>query len=379
MSTALINSALADHWEWNPHASAALEYNDNRQLRPVNQESVSGTLLDAGVTLRRETPLSNISLSPRWRRANYSDDDLDSSVGILDGMVERDLERGSLSVGVNYTRDTTLTSELDSSGLVQVNKRRETWNVDPEIIYQLSARSILAVNGSYSDVSYKDALSAGLVDYDYQSVSLALVRELAAKSVITASVYATRLDVTDFESQTDSYGIRINYDHEWSAATQLSLGIGTRRTDYYRSFFGGLVTIDEEEKGYLANASLAHQEHRFSWNVELSRSVSPSGVGVLQQSDTLTASVNKPLNQVLIASASIRGSQFEELTGGSTTNKRDYATGSANLSWILAPEWSINGSYRYTWQKYENATADAHSSAVYLTLHYRATPDFMYW
>ena len=129
--------ALAEDWNIGSEASYRVEYDDNRTLKTTDQDSVVGHILDLKTDLSAEYDTAEIEIKPRISFERYTgtaseDGQLDSDNGYLDMMASYFTEASRWGLNANYTRDNTLTSELEESGFVQTSKRREKWNIDPQ-------------------------------------------------------------------------------------------------------------------------------------------------------------------------------------------------------------------------------------------------------
>jgi hypothetical protein len=52
------------------------------------------------------------------------------------------------------------------------------------------------------------------------------------------------------------------------------------------------------------------------------------------------------------------------------SNNRDRANAQLAVSYLLTPEWSVSGGYRYARLKYESSSNSANISAVFVTVGY---------
>ena len=57
----------------------------------------------------------------------------------------------------NYTHNTTLTSEIEDTGIVQVPKRRNNWSLNPSWAYDLTERTNMELDMGYNEVTYQNA------------------------------------------------------------------------------------------------------------------------------------------------------------------------------------------------------------------------------
>jgi hypothetical protein len=99
------------------------------------------------------------------------------------------------------------------------------------------------------------------------------------------------------------------------------------------------------------------------------RSVRPSGVGVVQ-SDQLRAQWYRDFSPRMAAYMWLTSFRNKSLNNPGATTDRTYYTIEPGLRWKLALQWSLDGSYRYRRQKYDNSSATAESNAVFVAISY---------
>jgi hypothetical protein len=101
----------------------------------------------------------------------------------------------------------------------------------------------------------------------------------------------------------------------------------------------------------------------------LSRSVSPSSTGDVNEQDKLSLGWSRQLSERF--STSINGSiQSTRSASDNGSDKRDYINLSPAVNWIMSPDATISLSYNYRQQKESEANTNASSNSVMLTLNY---------
>ena len=116
------------------------------------------------------------------------------------------LERLSVEAGASYTKDSTLDSELEETGIVENLYGRDRYTLSTGIHYQLGERVATNLNYSYGDTSYDSpliqtttptALSAASAIFFAINVTryscnhlITIMNQTTTKSIITDSVWA---------------------------------------------------------------------------------------------------------------------------------------------------------------------------------------------
>lgn len=372
-----MNKSMAAPWEWESRVQSSAEYNNNPLLSVTDKKGVTGIGLDGEVTLRRADPTLNIEFAPRLRRHQYEGGgQLDSTEQFIELLVDKLYSRSAVSLNSYYNRDTTLTGEFESTGIVQVNKRRETYAVSPSFSYEMSPYLLFQLNPSYTQVQYTDATNTGLYDYTYKTVALSLVREITPKDRLSGSVSNSILDAQSIGMQTDNLGMQLTYNHELSEVTRLNVGAGWRATTNWRDL--GYTTEEQSDDGWLFDLGYEQEMRRSVINLSFSRRVQPSGLGRLQQEEMVKLSLRHSIDTLLSSNLLIQWARLGELGTGTTSRalERDYLLTEFSLNRALTPEMSIGGSYRYYWQKQSGSSSvSADADVVYLTLSYRSKPN----
>ncbi|MFN2202916.1 MAG: hypothetical protein ACK2UO_17080, partial [Caldilineaceae bacterium] len=165
-------AAYAEQWQFEPTANLETGYDDNVRLTSSSDaEAAPHVNLDAGIRAIRMTEVSDVrfalGLAGNW----YSGvSDLDNTSGFAGLDLGYRLERHTLSLGLSLASESTLTSEVATTGLVQVNRQQNTFTVGPAWSYLLSERARLNLAANYQQVYYEDVQDLPLYNYRLGSV-----------------------------------------------------------------------------------------------------------------------------------------------------------------------------------------------------------------
>ncbi|MFC4308000.1 hypothetical protein ACFPN2_02800 [Steroidobacter flavus] len=334
----LAQQASAAEWRVLPSAFVGTSYADNPRLRVNDTSSASGASGELKASLQRVTERSELTLLPRLVAARYSDDEsLDTNDQFVTGSYRWMGERSEWNMQLGLTRDTTLTSELGSTGLVDSNRRHE------ETSFSFSPRVMFTerVSGGFQmfqvDNHYVDTEVTGLTDYRYSAVSVFSQIVLTdAGSALTVTAQAGRLTTAGFfGSETRDGTLKLGWTFQpwmlWTAS--LSAGPST------------VETAIANDTGWVFDGEIKRLGDRWSLTANASRNQSPTGRGVLTRRDEARLTFNRTITERLSATVGARYVSSQDLLpqrNGVRTYQVDYAQLNLSANWRLARDWSVS-------------------------------------
>ncbi len=357
-----------------PFVSIQTIYDDNRQLwtdrrsRGLKTE-VYGLLSSVGANVGVQSDRYKIDLRNRVSINRYeSEMDLDSDNVYIDLTSNYNLsERITVGLTGNYTRDTTLTSEIDVTGVIQGNKIREQWSVIPDVSIILTPRQSIQASYTHLDTSYEE--SRFLVDYTNDIVSL--THNYQWTPLLTSFVNGSWMDFTipSLNRKTTQYSINIGADYQFLPTWSASFMIGERFTTTEVTFLGR--TFSSSQQGLIFNFSINKEFESGSARASYSRLTSATGFGQLLVFDKLEANFSHKLTDNLRFSLTGGINVTTNSDTNNTNSDRTYYHVSPSLSWHFNRQTSLSASYRYRNQKFDREDEAAVSNAVFLTFNYR--------
>ena len=362
-----ITSSAAE-WFLKPLVKAKAEYDDNpRLLRNKPDDSVTGGILAIEMDLGVKTAVNEFSLKPRLRSARYDNDDsLDTNDVFVDMLGSHSTKRGLWELKAGYARDTTLTSELEDTGLVQGARRRNRWDTDLSWRYVLTQRTNAKFGVEYTDVSYESAVE--LVDYNNAAVYTTLTYDYTASDQLSLDLRAAQFD-PDIDSDTDSYAAILGLQHDFSPVLQGSFQAGIRHSERDFEDEDGL-SQDTSDTGAIMDASLTGETPLTTWKVSLSRLPRANGRGFLLERDQLMLSVEHDISPRFSGRLNGRVLDAESLDDSSNLADREYARVGLGLKWQFSRHWYLDGRYRHIWQKLGDSSNKAEANSVLISLAY---------
>lgn len=325
----------AAEWLITPTASLRSDYTDNPRLQVNGNDNYAGVVSELAAQLNANSDLWKFSATPRLRSLRYSDDGgLDSDDQFLVAALERPSERSSWSLSTSYSRDTTLTSELDTTGFVQTNRRHESLSFTGGSSWMLTERTSLGGNLFWQDHHYRDAASAGLIDYSYRAATAFANFMLTEATELRVSGQSGELLIPGSDDPTRDTSVRLTLSYAPAPLWSMSVSAGP-------SF---VSTRERDDEGRLYSLEATRRGERWRWNTTLGRDVTPTGRGVFTRRDKISIGTTYSMRQFLSTTLTLRGIENEDVFVDFGDAKREvrYGLVEARIDWRCAEQWSLS-------------------------------------
>lgn len=379
-------AAHAAEWGLDPSITAGVRYDDNQFLSTAAHDAVSGIVITPRLEFGAREPHWEVRGDAQLRSGRYSEDSLDSDDSVFAVKSRFLAPRNTWTLDLSHARESIVTSDVvdPDTGLAQGQRERETQAAAPGWSWSLSPGMQFAANYQFVGVQYEDGISVNLFDYRQDTYTLQLTRQQTERTLLslTAFIADFGLDNDRFHSRTT--GIQAGFTHQLSETLDLSLALGGRRTEIDQSvtvcslsFFGiCLATADEErhssDTGYLVNASLTKRFELVRLQFELADNVAPSGSGSQVESYTATLRIERPVGSPQFGVRLLAlGLRSRTIGGDAAGNDRDLYRVEPGWFWRPTAFWTLDMTYRYTRQKFDNHDMSAAGNAVFLNIGYR--------
>ncbi len=300
--------------------------------------------------------------------------------------------RDSFKANLDYTRDSTLDSELDETGnVIQDRATRERLALGPSWTRTLTELTRLELAYQYSNVEYSDDPGANLVDYKYH-VDFCLTATPAdpahaghAGSAATAAIdRIPTLIPTPCRCRPACREISVKHwwPHSWSVSAKrhqtpssapfVLAPIGPLYQRYSSRPAGEYAS---RTTSAVYSASITKTLETGSLGASLSRSSSPGGNGELLDATRLALTGDYKLSETFSTSLRIEYTENETIVsrGGAVAPNQDKETFfrvTPRASWRWRREWELAGEYQYA-ENDDPTAGKATRNAVYATLTYR--------
>lgn len=393
----------AAEWSVAPKVSLQAGYNDNIRLTAADHDSVwetslfpavefgvateiNGLVGDAGFAIRRFTGGSGLDSGDELNREDY----------FLKTNAYHNTLKDRFSLDLDYTRDSTLDSELDNGVTTRDRATRELLAIGPSWSRSLTALTGASVSYQGNIVSYKDDPGiSDLVDYVSHSISGNLSHQLSQRiSGNLAAGYSLFQPETNFDSTT--WSLQAGLTSSISETLVASAMAGQRWTTS-DSFIGtgfcigalpgasfpscsggipfptGVASTEFETSAPVYSASLTRTLETGALSATVSRTSSPDSDGELLDTTRLILSGDYKLTETI--TSTLRASYIENETIVNRLGRPSQATDSTfqvtpKVAWNWQREWTLSGEYRYA--SVDRASIDsADRNALYFTLSYK--------
>ncbi|MEZ5543260.1 MAG: hypothetical protein R3F42_14660 [Pseudomonadota bacterium] len=283
-------------------------------------------------------------------------------------------EADNLKATLDFTRDSTLDSELDETGQVTDNRvTRQKLALGPSWSRLLTELTRLELSYQFNDVNYKnDPGRNDQIDYRYHVANASLIRQLTPRvyGTLTAG-YSNYQPETNFDSVTVSLqaGLTTNF----TETLQASFLAGQRKTtsDTVPSVSAS-GKFDSTSAIY--TASITKTLETGSLSASVSRYSYPSSLGELLDSTRLALKGDHKLTETLRTSLRVEYVENETIVSRGVTvpsqDKETFLRISPKASWRWSRTWELEGEYRYV-DNDDPVSGTATRNSVYVTLTYK--------
>jgi len=276
------------------------------------------------------------------------------------------MERISVSGNGSYSKDTTLESEIEETGLSDNPRQdRDRYIGGLGLTYKITELSNISVNYSHNKTEYE---WSGNVDYDMDSISFSFNSRFDNQlDVITIQPYFYRYDSKT--SNVDNYGLSFGWQHPFDETLTLTAFAGARYTKTEYSFAAG-----SEDSSYsgVADIKLEKIGELYSAEVGYNHDLSYSAYGEPIEKYKIHGYASRRLTERL----KLRFSGIVSLTKSDDKyNDRDsrFYGITPSLDYRITENYSLKLAYNYS-QSYDKARTiypRADRNKVWLELHFR--------
>ncbi len=375
---------IAAEWSLESFIDMEIGVDDNPRLLPDPPDSVFTTRVTPVLRSTRNSETSEIDLALLLRHTAYrgaafagGTDREDTNDAILDLASKfQTSERTTWGLDAEFKRDHvfqsvdlpgTLPPDTDV-GLVDSPVPRKAVRIRPSWARRLTERDTLRVDYRFRQTRYSNTSETDLDDFEAHALRTRFSRTIKPTYDLDITGSVGRFRNLDTGSETDNIEILAGITHDFSEITRGTLEAGLRETEETTA------TEKRPDSGYVFRARLRHRSELASFDGFIFHGLRPSGVGEPRQITQFRmrwrTGISRRLNFLL------RTNIFrnDALEGGDTDANRRYAQIDSGLNWQLRRLWSINVSYRYRYQKFDNEPQSATSNRFLFGVTYGFNP-----
>ena len=354
--------------------SPTFSYDDNVELREEEEGSFA-TKISPTLILSRSVENASIRLDTGYRVERYSSlPDLDRQDPFANISGNYNTERSNYGITASYAERAQRSIADEDTGDFSSNATVTSKSLAPTYQYQFTERDFAYTSFNYSESTYDTSRFS-----DNETMSFTggwrrnLSERLTGGLAMTYSQYESESEL--LESEYDSYNLSVTSTYMMSERWSFSGQVGYRTTDSEsQSLLDGPIQSDRSA-GSLFNFSANYIGELNTLTFSLSRSLNPSGEGVVNETDRLSFSWSRNIAETL--SFSIKTAyQESQSTDDLTNNEREYFTFSPALNWQLQRNLALKMGYQYRQQKgtsfggFNTIDDKVDSNMVFLTVNY---------
>lgn len=365
-----ISTANAENWHLSANNSLALEYSENPSLSVDSRDASWRRRLDVTGLIEAQTPRTRVVIKPAIFLARYPGmRNLDNDILMLNMLATQDGARFRPRVSVLLKSDTTLTSELEDTGLIQARKRRLMRNVSPSFSYSINERLDLRFGMVYTDVTYQNVKLTGLSNYKYKLLDSTLITKIGVRHSVSTNIYASRMTSPEVDNVITDFGVRASYQYVLYPRVTGVFSVGVHQVNTeYRSTIGNKVANDT---GVLGDVSITKRGEVTSWDVGFRRSIEPSGSGALVLNDRVDINYREKFSRTWSGRVNGLLLQNRPMRGGLIFSSRRYGRFSTWIIWHSNSALSVSMQYGYTWQMFTSSGRSVGSNDVGINMSYK--------
>lgn len=247
-------------------------------------------------------------------------------------------QKTSIATSASYTRDTTLDSELEETGLVIKRENRERYFYEASSFHELSGLSDINFLYSYTKIEYE---SESFVDRDSHGLQASYQRwfnDRLDTLIIRPSFY--RSD-TDDKTTINYYGASIGWAHTFSDTLTMSNLIGYGNT---------VIETDTENTrnhAITANISLIKSGEIFFFSTGYQSNIRIDSSGDLIEVDRLYFNSTRALTERVRLSFDANLYLIRQVDSVTDYDNRYYDI-KPGLGYVVSDRWYLSAFYRYS-------------------------------
>ncbi len=402
----LLPAAQAAEWALDPKLSGRVRYDDNLRIQAREPLATTEVAVRPELAFARASDTSEIKGIAAVDARRFDQSYLNTTDQLFDIKSFLKAERSKWGLDANFTKDTTLDSELDQTGVVSYERiERISRSLAPNLTFDAGERTQLTAGYNYLTRDYAgDSLKTGFYDFTYQSANAGVVFNPTQTTQLTATLNGSRYDGKDQNYTSDTAQLQLGIGHAFTERTQGFFSVGPRVTKTYLRrpiqicpgeiindplaflLFGtncfdpvtlkplAYQTIEQKDvstlKGVNFMANLRYQFEAGSLGFTASRDVNPSGRYGVILTDRAGLTGDWKKTELLTFSLGVDWyTSVDTATGGDLLD-RNFLQIKPSFTWRFLRDWTLVGNYRYRQQRYRYYDQDARSNSVMLYIVY---------
>jgi hypothetical protein len=337
-------SAGAADWSGALESSLSAAYVINpRMVAAGNTSDETGVLVvDGGATAQTER--SQLTLTPRFTVTRYDHEtDLNREDGSLTVNFKEKLERGQWTFDGIASTDSTVTSELGTTGITYVNLRHNAGLAELGYVYSSTERLSWSLQLGGQIARYEDAREFGLTNYDYGSVQFGPSWNFSERVQGSLTLEADRLNPQTGPRQ-DNYSASLQVQRSFSERYSWHASLGGARVEY------GSTETSASSASTSAQYELGatYKGERLQWDMSAKRAIVPIGIGLLAPQTVVALVLAANTSEYSTLSVSLNGIRTDAVFVDHIPFYGGATWGQAGVEWRhnFTTHWALSVGYQ---------------------------------
>jgi hypothetical protein len=236
---------------------------------------------------------------------------------------------------------------LQQTGLVLAFTQRSLWAANPTWSVGLTERLTWQLGYQFTDATYENGSSVGLVNYQVQGGSSSMSYQATERDQVQFTGEYVRFQAPAIQQHWTYYGLGASASHSFTESLMGTVSSGVRFIASTQDVPGG--SLSDQENVWVYSGRLKQEFEQTTVTLEGSREINPSGFGALLQTDRVGGFLShKPTETVTL---SIEGATYfvTSLASSSSRNfsQTRFTSVSPKISWAFGEWWSLALAYSY--------------------------------
>jgi hypothetical protein len=326
--------ARALEWSETRAVTASVTSDENIFLTPGAERRTSHSSVAASLDVSARNPGFTFGVSPSVVALRYGDAAVDRTNVLTTYRLGLARPRHDWTLGGSYTRESTLTSEFESSGLLDLDVERTYRQAFTAFNRILGPKGRIGLSASASRAGFDAEQSSPFDDYGYNSVQLSYSRQTTTRSSWRFSVGESLFDSTPGGLDSTQKSVQAVWSRRFSPVLDVGIGAGAI----------AIERVGGRERDQSASYTFSVTRTWPRWVVQAAggRDVSPQSLGVATLEDSLTVNAQRRLSDRVNIGLAWRGAR-----GASTFLEifdfdREYEQTSATVDWRITRRLNLN-------------------------------------
>lgn len=364
------SSASARPWYAEPAISLSAGYDDNPTLlsaseladttrQPEAIDNQSFALLGADVRLGSETDFDLLAFDFAVIARRYNESELDSEFARAAAMYEKRGIKQDYGFEAGFSRDSTLETELEDTGILEFNVDRDERFVGTNLTSRFSELLTGDFALEYRDVSF-DSSTDTFTDFEDFGGSARLSRIITERFDVFGEVGYLRYLPTDLVEpgdiqRDDLVSLQFGIDYDLTEQVALTLSAGQAYLDTDRLGEDG-QTVSFSDNNPVYNLGLDYVGQRNTVAAAFSKTFDSSADGGLSETQSFSLGFSRP--EVLSGTLNIRAAYITRDPVRGETDSRDYYALTTGFVRQINQNLSLFAELEYREQEENNSVAD---------------------